>query len=865
MKAKLTVAAFFLIAFWSLGALSLAQPGGGALRLSIAKADPYGNITFQWNKPQNTSVKYYQLLQSVSPDSTNFTVVSDSIKGTYATINVVPAVNEAKIYHFMVQAITDSLVIKSNVIHIPVPPIPPINAFKLTARYNYWESEVSLHWDRLPVPVTSYKVLRAELPDSTNFTTLSTITDKNEYDDVLSLQPNETKVYIYRVEALVNGTTVGSNLAFVPVVGKILRDTITITSVPVLDATINTPYTYDVNASSSNPAATLKYVLMRAPFGMKIDATTGVISWTPQNRGIYDVRVSVFSTNGGEASQRFNVIIAGGNGLLSGTVTDSLGTPLKGVVIEALKVKDSGGSFFFRYHAVTNEFGQYNMRVIDPGTYTIKAQPIQSDYLPQWYNNKTNPKDADKVVVQDSASNPNPAPVNFVLKNRNFNTISFKVSGKISDSTGTVVPPLSGVEFIRADIALAGGSNISQDSFGDDFKDFLMFDLLGFGTNSGHLSKFVFRALPDSLGNYTVNLPVGKYIAFAKAPGFLHEFYNEKENILTADIITIDTVKSGVNFTLNSLPPIALGEISGMVADSVLGVGVKARIIAHRDVWNHKDNFGHFRTYTTETDSLGNYILKDLVPGKYILLAIPQTGYAPSFYKDAGAAYSWHDATKIEVNGTSVSGINFYPAPIITIGGNSAIAGTISGLGLTDAPASGVVGGAMVFAFDSNNNVAGFGVSDNSGNYTIKGLTPGSYKVSADAPGYNKGTSTSASVSYDAVGNPVTTTTNLSISGVLGNDGGNVSNSPNTFAMEQNFPNPFNPSTTISYTMAQSSNVTLKIYNVIGQLVETLVDSYQEAGSYSISFNATSLSSGVYFYRLEAQGAVVTKKMTLLK
>ena len=88
---------------------------------------------------------------------------------------------------------------------------------------------------------------------------------------------------------------------------------------------------------------------------------------------------------------------------------------------------------------------------------------------------------------------------------------------------------------------------------------------------------------------------------------------------------------------------------------------------------------------------------------------------------------------------------------------------------------------------------------------------------------------------------------------------------PNQFALNQNYPNPFNPSTVISYQLPVNSDVTLKIYDVLGKEVTTLVNEDKPAGSYQIDFNAGGLSSGIYFYRLQAGDFVQTRKMILLK
>jgi len=88
---------------------------------------------------------------------------------------------------------------------------------------------------------------------------------------------------------------------------------------------------------------------------------------------------------------------------------------------------------------------------------------------------------------------------------------------------------------------------------------------------------------------------------------------------------------------------------------------------------------------------------------------------------------------------------------------------------------------------------------------------------------------------------------------------------PKKFSLEQNFPNPFNPSTTISYSIAVPSHVTLKIYNLLGQEVETLIDHQLGAGSYKVVFDASRYATGVYFYQLKADQSVSVKKMLLLK
>ena len=88
---------------------------------------------------------------------------------------------------------------------------------------------------------------------------------------------------------------------------------------------------------------------------------------------------------------------------------------------------------------------------------------------------------------------------------------------------------------------------------------------------------------------------------------------------------------------------------------------------------------------------------------------------------------------------------------------------------------------------------------------------------------------------------------------------------PATFSLDQNYPNPFNPTTMIKYSIPADQQVSLNIYNLLGQKVMTLVNEVQKTGQHEVNFNASNLASGVYFYKLEAGSLSSIKKMILMK
>lgn len=137
-------------------------------------------------------------------------------------------------------------------------------------------------------------------------------------------------------------------------------------------------------------------------------------------------------------------------------------------------------------------------------------------------------------------------------------------------------------------------------------------------------------------------------------------------------------------------------------------------------------------------------------------------------------------------------------------------------------------------------------------------LTGGGYSISSTVGQSFVGT---AGNSVDVFGQGFWYLQNTTLTGVNSRPAGVAKK----FMLYQNYPNPFNPTTVISYQLSAISDVTLKVYDILGREVATLVNQKQSAGKYSVTFNGNALPSGVYFYRLVAGNDMAVKKLLLLK
>jgi len=504
------------------------------------------------------------------------------------------------------------------------------------------------------------------------------------------------------------------------------------------------------------------------------------------------------------------------SGTISGTVTkDNDGSPVKHAWIEFISA-DSGSNNWHHRGTQTDSNGNYSA-TIPVGNYYVKCSTwghCWEESYSEYYDNVHTIAEATVVVVAENQTSAN---INFGIPTPV--TIHINVSGTVKD---TMNNPIAG-----AKVQVWSYSRISRDS------------------NSIGIS--------DANGNYSLSVTTTstsetKFIVSAKKQGFDIEFYNEKSTWQEAEVITTsgDTTIGEINFSLASNGISYNNSISGNVSDAQ-GVALPGTLVFG---YGH----GRHRVAMTVADSQGNYSLGQLRQDDYLLFFF-KDGYVPEYYNNV---YTWETATRVNANG-SITGINAVLDTTRMDSSDGKISGIIRGANNT------VISGVLVTIKNSAGQVVTSSVTDNAGKYILNGLGAMNYTVVSTKIGF---TSTTSSV----VVNPtVTVVLNMNLTPtVLSVNNDEVKNIPSTVTLKDNYPNPFNPSTMISFGIPEAQTVRISIYNVLGQKVTELVNEFLPAGNYSVTWNAkdnggNSVSSGMYFYSLETGATSVVKKMILTK
>lgn len=542
----------------------------------------------------------------------------------------------------------------------------------------------------------------------------------------------------------------------------------------------------------------------------------------------------------------FHLPLAVGTVSIAGTVKTSDGRGLANAYIEvssALSVVDPNGTINSSgvwAYGFTDSSGRYQVDNLPAGQYFVHAQYWEDlSFAQQWYDHADSREAATLLQVADGDRREG---IDFDLTLR-------PIYGSIA---GTVVNDANEVVISRAYIEISPQGYAAWDG--------------------APFMRWPYYAITDEKGNYRLEwLPEGEYIVSVYANGAFEYFENAAVPELATSMKVVGGETAAVNFGLTPRHEgsgVISGRIGAEYTDQLLEIAVVvAKPVATLLIWPQSEMF-----FNAVINADGTYEISGLPAGEYYAMSFAP-GYMAEYYKDQ---FDPSLAEVVKVDGTTpTTGIDFSLTPVLylrgPVDGGPAGGGSVRGK-VTDANAR-AIAGATVHAFNGEDQAISSTRSFADGTYELQGLPPGSYRLQASNLGFatqcNGGAeklSEAESIELGRSRVEVNFVLNPQIITDVDHDAG----VPRQMELYGNYPNPFNPETTISFGLPKAMRVKVLVFNVLGREVALLYDGPMSAGTQHLTWNGSDrsgrqLSSGLYFYRVEGGTTALTGKMLLMK
>lgn len=365
--------------------------------------------------------------------------------------------------------------------------------------------------------------------------------------------------------------------------------------------------------------------------------------------------------------------------------------------------------------------------------------------------------------------------------------------------------------------------------------------------------------ITDVNGDYSALLPKGDYTVGASKEGYRTIFSGNTPDPFYAQPVSIDSGET-ISINLELIPLISAdysvsGKLYNPATLAPLSKGVVVvRKGSHTPTLQKVDTTYSPDVYAGFVNSDGSYSITVDDSAYYFVQGY--TGYfLPSYYNTTGAAsVFWQEADTINLNSHLISK-DIYLTRDSSYGAGKAYGYiTLPGSGGND------YDGISIFAQSTiNNSLYSYNFSKKDGSFNISNLPYGSYRIVAQKIGYENAVSEEFVI--DAF-NPAKY--GLEISFKLSSYD-EILSPPTDLQLYPNYPNPFNPGTTISFSLPETEFVKLKVYNIIGEEIAILVNDVLPSGNHTVKFSGDQLTSGVYIVTLEAKNTRLTQKILLLK
>ncbi|GEM_PF-1366378 len=625
---------------------------------------------------------------------------------------------------------------------------------------------------------------------------------------------------------------------------------------PRTTAIVGEEYVYAPSVDGNNPGQ-ISYMLINEPDGMVVKNVVGgsYISWVPQQKGEYSM--TLVATNWvtfARAIQEFSITVADEPGSIQGMVRTLTGDPMPDAELSFWQVAQNGMTM--KFHTVSAEDGSFELAHVQPGRIYAYCKSPTDDYQSQWYINGKSLRDAIERTLRRGESL---AYEFYLIPDAGFPA---PVTGRVTDDHGIGIEGAH-VSFIRKEhfIHIGDTAGINSTSFETQLS-----------WRSSVVDTFVTTELD---GRFQLNLPAGSdYYTFVEHDGYLGTFIGDETNAMQARARRIPNNGTVLNYTLpaTSRTP---HQIFGQVRSQASGTSKQATIVLIDSELKRGAGGGHtYKTYKSiVTDSLGVFQFRNLAESSSTsLLAIPMDPrLAPQYYHENGGRMNFIESQELPPNGT-IQNIDFELQETVRSGIGSFYGKVVLRRGIDRIPLPGTL---VIAEHAETGRIAGYAITDSTGTYSITGMEPEHYLLYADNPAYSYRVNYSTAKPSEPM--PVSMTyvkssdmsrisqVNFFIDDLKTGTGIETNVTPETVALYQNYPNPFNPSTTIHYSVPRRQHVTLRVYSALGEEVAVLVSQDVDPGFHVVEFDASDLPSGIYFYQLQSDGALLSKRMMLVK
>ncbi|MEZ4702247.1 MAG: carboxypeptidase regulatory-like domain-containing protein [Rhodothermales bacterium] len=534
----------------------------------------------------------------------------------------------------------------------------------------------------------------------------------------------------------------------------------------------------------------------------------------------------------------FKLPLTQGAASISGTVHHVDGRALAGAYVTVSWASDAARPddpvWYAEQQTQTDSLGAYRFDYLPAGTYTVNASYWEEGgYAAQWFDGADTPADATPIELADGDVR---------------DEINFKLDVR------SIYGTLAGVVTFD-DNTPAGGAYVEVSPYYWDYAAWPI-NPVPYYTLTLDSGEFEIAGLPN--GTYFVNV-------FAQGGRMI-------ENIDPAGVSGYIVEIVGGETTRAALALMRVEEGEGAIAGQVTTQDSVALDFAIVQAMVDDDPN---RIFTAIADTRGAYEFAALPEGEYVVWSFAPY-HALEYFDDT---YEPSDATRLSVrNGAQLAGIDFDLMPVYyraspeDDGASPENSSYIFGQ-VTDASGD-AIDGATVYALNASGDVLSSVRTHADGMYEIAGVTPGAgIRLKAAHPGYASRFHDGAAT-LDAAANLELSAGRFEINFALvaGTSVG-VDRDPELpagIALRGNYPNPFNPETQIAFSVAEPMTVTVTIYDALGRRVTELFRGAVSAGDTQLRWDATgsageAMPSGIYFYRIEAQGSAQTGTMTLLR